>query len=325
MSSTTYTAGINALPRIAGADSRGGNQPPGSGNTSNRLIDSVSGISAAATLAGEQTLDTHLKSVPLRVVGSPVVLPIPFDKKLDANLEAGNDWVRVNLTAHELLAKMKLSLIPAVDTRLEEIVVSPGNSAPITLTKPDEGALQTAVLLMAQELSGTSAPNRDEIVWQANDAGLAIARALKLEVVRDRHFLYLFDVLELVLASPLYEAKLHFNVDRPSKHPDGATIQPVVPIPRHQSFPSGHASYSWALVELVMAILRFNPAQEEYLRALAERITLNRQAAGLHTQLDSDAGRQLGESIGRWLGAAAYDIKNYPKWAALAGRAQASW
>ena len=303
------------------------NQPPGSGNMANRLIDAISGTTAAATFAGELTLDNEEPRVVLLDAGATATVPVKCDGALATTLKKGNAWVRINLTANELLAAMKLSYNSGVAPPLANIVVTLGGSDALTMTKPDTDPkakpMQDAIAaVIAAQVKVT---NRDEIVSQANDAGLIIARAMKLDVLKHRHFLYLFDVMEFVLARPLYEAKLHFDVARPDKTPGGEAIQPFVPVPAHQSFPSGHASYASAIVELVIALVRLDPKQQAYLRVLAERIASNREGAGLHTSLDTNEGNKLGVFLGQWMAKAANENVSYPKWATLVADAQAEW
>jgi hypothetical protein len=319
------TTGTDALAPL-GYKTLGGHQPPGSGNQARNLIDSELGWSAASTFAGEQTMLNALGALVVRLWDeeSKKTTVYAHEPDLRDRLEKGNDWVRVNLTANELLSDVKLESTSRTGAASATVKVSLGSVPPITITEPDSSSLKTAVAEVAK-LQASNAKNRDEIVAQANDAGLLIARAMTLDVVRHRHFLYLFDTLELVLALPLYEAKLHLDVPRPSDPVFGSSILSVVPVPKHQSFPSGHASYAWAIVELVIGIVPLRQAQQDYLRSLAARIAHNREVAGLHTALDSAAGHLLGESLGKWMAEAAKDSAHYPKWATLVAQAQDGW
>lgn len=88
-----------------------------------------------------------------------------------------------------------------------------------------------------------------------------------------------------------------FAVKRPSEL--DPAIVPLLPVPGHGSFPGGHANMSSALALVVAAITEGRPYPE--LRAIAGEIALNRVRAGLHYQLDSDAGHELGEKLGAYL------------------------
>ena len=54
-------------------------------------------------------------------------------------------------------------------------------------------------------------------------------------------------------------------------------------------------------------------AQYNALKTLAEQIALNRVRAGLHYQLDSDAGHRLGEALGAYLVGTLADDANKPE------------
>ncbi len=310
-------------------------QPPGSGNMANRLIDSNTGTTAAATYAGELTLDMALKPVKVLVAGAAAVNPVTSDRPLAKVMDGGNAWVRINLTANELLAELKIGLAGTRGKVDAEVSISLGGVSLKPIVAPIEDELRKAIkkAVTEQGKDAIDITNREEIVSQANDAGLTIARALDLDVLKHRRFLYLFDVMEFVLARPLYEAKLHLDVNRPSiplLPPPGSTVPPVptvplVPVPKHQSFPSGHASYAWAIAELIDGIVTLNQEQKAYLQGLAERISKNRERAGLHTDLDTEDGKKLGQALGSWMVSAAKDETTYPKWATLVADAQGEW
>ncbi len=321
--SKTYSAGTNALWPLS-YTTQGGHQPPGSNKSARYLVDSFVGESAAAVFAGEQTTLEALDRVALWTDGAKATRCFDFDMLLADRLDKGSDWVRVNLTANELLAKIKIDCKGDDAPTATSVEISFSASDLLTIKRPTDASLNDAVSALL-DLQAGGVKNRDEIVGQANDAGLAIVRALTLNPIRHRHFLYLFDVLELVLAPLLYGAKLHLNVPRPSAHPAGKKISTVVPVPNHQSFPSGHASYAWAMVELVIGLAPLTPEQQTYLRTLAARIARNREFAGLHTAMDSEAGKLLGVSLGKWIAESAKDSGAYPKLATLVAQAQRGW
>lgn len=301
----------------------GGDQPPGSGTKPSRLAEALFGALGPATFAGHRTLRANLPTVPLRDEVSGKVEPTPHDAALAARLDRGVDWVRVQLTAAELRSRTTTALSTAAG--VPAISFSFGDGPELQFVAPNEADVRAAAerVKLGQSAGVT---NSDEIVAQASDAGLFIAIALGLNPVEFRHFLMLFDVLELVLAVPLYEAKLHLDVNRPNTWlPEGSGIETVVPVPSHQSFPSGHMSYATALVEMLIRVLPFQEAQTKYLRQLATRIGHNRELAGLHTDLDTAAGRQLGGALGGWLADASRSPNQYPKWATLVAAAQSEW
>lgn len=86
--------------------------------------------------------------------------------------------------------------------------------------------------------------------------------------------------------------KARFNRARPSQlAPD---LAPMIVVPGHPAYPSGHAFQSW-LVALVLAEIR--PDAREPLMEMATRIGMNREIAGVHYPSDSNAGRDLARQV----------------------------
>lgn len=71
-------------------------------------------------------------------------------------------------------------------------------------------------------------------------------------------------------------------------------INPVVPVPWHASYPSGHATQSTLIAEL---LTRVAPKSAKPLQRLAIQVGRNREIAGLHYPSDTAAGMTLG----KWL------------------------
>jgi membrane-associated phospholipid phosphatase len=81
-------------------------------------------------------------------------------------------------------------------------------------------------------------------------------------------------------------------------------------VPGHASFPSGHATQAFLMAlfieqALTVTLKAYAPIVARELKVLAVRIARNREIAGLHYPTDSDAGRQLAQSLLNTLTAAA--------------------
>jgi undecaprenyl-diphosphatase len=81
-------------------------------------------------------------------------------------------------------------------------------------------------------------------------------------------------------------------------------IKTLVPLPRNPSFPSGHATISFACA-LVLAAAARARRNRALLLALALLIALSRIYAGVHYPLDALGGAALGTAIGLLLVTAA--------------------
>ena len=77
-----------------------------------------------------------------------------------------------------------------------------------------------------------------------------------------------------------------------------AAIRPVIPVPWHASYPSGHATQAVVIARL---LARLAPASTGDLMEFAFRVGHNREVAGVHYPSDTAAGFSLG-----WQLAAAF-------------------
>ena len=72
------------------------------------------------------------------------------------------------------------------------------------------------------------------------------------------------------------------------------TIQPLFPTPNFPSYPSNHSTYSAARSEVLAYLF---PAHADEVRAMAREAGDSRIWAGIHYQIDLDAGNQLGKAV----------------------------
>ena len=103
-------------------------------------------------------------------------------------------------------------------------------------------------------------------------------------------------------AMVVQRVKVVLQVPRPSAL--SPRIQPSLPTPGHASYPSGHATQAallagllWVLVNRRGAPPAWGPVHKPMLDALAARIAENREIAGLHFAVDSEAGKALGDKL----------------------------
>ena len=86
----------------------------------------------------------------------------------------------------------------------------------------------------------------------------------------------------------------HFKrlYDRPRAQQLQPALMPMLPMPGHPSYPSGHMAIARLLSLVASEVL---PDAKKPLLALAERVGQNREIAGLHYPSDTDAGRELAD------------------------------
>ena len=104
--------------------------------------------------------------------------------------------------------------------------------------------------------------------------------------------------------------KHHFRARRPADR--SVLVQPMLITPGHGSYPAGHATQcffaSYVIAKLVGSYTNgvsttSGPTPNDLpnqLDALAARIAHNRVVAGLHYLQDNDAGKGLGQDLGKY-------------------------
>lgn len=85
--------------------------------------------------------------------------------------------------------------------------------------------------------------------------------------------------------------KARFNRPRPSRL--SPKLMPLIEVPGHASFPSGHATQSRLVATLLAKVMP--PQAEAPLSCLADRIARNREVMGLHYSSDTKAGKWLAD------------------------------
>ncbi len=89
--------------------------------------------------------------------------------------------------------------------------------------------------------------------------------------------------------------KLVYKRPRPAQVWPG--LMPMLPTPPHPAYPSNHATQAWLTAGLLGLALNGHGVLTKYLDALATRIALNRERAGVHFATDSEAGRLLAKAL----------------------------
>lgn len=98
----------------------------------------------------------------------------------------------------------------------------------------------------------------------------------------------LFDEIEPIVM----RQKVKFDRVRP--HKLDPTLVPVIAVPEHAAYPSGHSTQAYAVAFLLSAIASEQQAEFEQ---DALRVAVNREIAGVHYPSDSAAGRLLARQI----------------------------
>lgn len=179
----------------------------------------------------------------------------------------------------------------------------------VTLKRPSIGVFK----LQAEQVMRYAVLREDrmaEILTQVVPPTAYFASVLGLSEERTRFTMELMAYAQRFAMLVLMRLKHAFACPRPFEY--SPRVQPLLDTPPFSAFPSGHAteSYMFAGVMRRLAKQAAGSFLDVQLTALAARISINREVAGLHFPVDSMAGRMLGETLAEYfasvcLGAAA--------------------
>jgi hypothetical protein len=144
----------------------------------------------------------------------------------------------------------------------------------------------------------------DEIVSQVGMFGEYFGILLGLTPARNARTYDLLDIVQGIAGDATMVPKHVFACRRPDEI--DVRVAPLLPVPGHGAFPSGHATQAFAMATVLAGLVRACPncfadpdARIELLFRQAHRVAVNRTVAGLHYPMDSRAGAMLGSQVGR--------------------------
>ncbi|WP_370311347.1 phosphatase PAP2 family protein [Sagittula sp.] len=233
--------------------------------------------------------------------GSPDREPHPTGRDSWAALKAMETGPRRAVLDHALTGMFGVSLDTSTDTN-DEGRVTLGGETIVTLRKPTNAFLAQNQLGFLRTYADLRGDRLSEIVMQTGDiqsffalVGYMAPDATKWTLALNQAIYRLCTMIE----QPLKHA---FDVARPIAMT--AKVQPIIQTPGHGSWPSGHATESFASATLLTRLFynrAFDPVQQiadgNELYRHAERIAMNRTVAGVHFPTDSMAGAVLGVTL----------------------------
>ena len=86
--------------------------------------------------------------------------------------------------------------------------------------------------------------------------------------------------------------KYHYLIPRPQKM--DPSIRYEIPVPKHPSYPSGHATESTVATRILSL---YFPADAKYWQIMAEQCRISRIWAGIHYPFDNEAGKVCGNKV----------------------------
>ena len=145
--------------------------------------------------------------------------------------------------------------------------------------------------LIQKKLSGRK-DRLPEILYEAGALTKDFSRALVMNDVSHPGTAEVIDAILIAGRLAHFHYKDKFQRPRPSQlRPD---IAPVIDVPEHPAYPSGHANQYFMIA---MALTEFAPQYEQRMFDIATRVSENREYAGVHYASDTQAGKKLAEQF----------------------------
>ncbi|MGI9510239.1 MAG: phosphatase PAP2 family protein [Geminicoccaceae bacterium] len=186
----------------------------------------------------------------------------------------------------------------------------------VEITRPSETTF-IQQLDIVDQYADLRSDRTAEILAQLNAPTAYFSSIVALDNSRFPKTLELLNATLRLAYSVVIQIKHGLACRRP--HEYSPQIQPMIPVPQHGAFPSGHATEGFIAAYVFWMLLRAVRDQAtsptspsgatqyadvtwgtQFMR-LASRIAINRTVAGVHFPADSAAGALLGLTLGRYL------------------------
>lgn len=156
----------------------------------------------------------------------------------------------------------------------------------------------------------------NEILLQSEDIFASFSAVRPLDQPSKKHSAELLGLTQDLAIFLEMQVKHLCRSPRPSEFSD--QLHPIIDVPDHSTYPSGHSTEAFAIATVLSHIERAEDPIDAVLKdrqifLMAHRIAVNRTVAGVHYPVDSAAGAALGCAIGSAVAALAglTDVKEY--------------
>lgn len=242
----------------------------------------------------EALLSTGTGSSPAGPVGAPRPKPEVYEE-----LRGCADDVRMKVLVYELLEPLVISPDPnGKDSKGLRVNVLVGDAKLASIARPRRAAFEQQVAYV-EEWARRRGERAAEILSQMGPQMAYWSAALSLSGDRTPRTLELCETAMVFASFVVQKVKQMMGCPRPSTFKK--TVQPMIPNPGHSTFPSGHATEAFMMARVLQELLALTTKEEKaLLQAQANRIALNRVVAGVHFDIDTIAGRMLGECLAEY-------------------------
>ena len=232
----------------------------------------------------------------------PFKLPLPLDQA--DHLGQWDIQHRMQTCSVELLSGLDFATKgDAMTVRFIDLLASKLAARPVVrLVRPTRDIF-TAQLDLVANYAELRASRASEILAQARPTQVPFwASIIGMQPYRQPWTQALTSLALSMTVDVEMRLKHAFCCPRPSVL--SPQIQPMLQVPGHGSWPSGHATETFMVATVLQALLqqanRTGNKYQEQLQRFAARVAVNRTVAGLHYPVDSAVGRLLGTALGEF-------------------------
>jgi PAP2 superfamily len=159
---------------------------------------------------------------------------------------------------------------------------------------PDETAQELQELLRKQYNYQQRKRRLPDIMDERDNTSSQFMRVVMFSAASHPNTTVLFEAMVTVGAIVVMHYKNKFGRPRPSQLEPA--LRPLLDVPGHASYPSGHATQAYLVAQALTTVIRNHEIGRE-LYSIAEQVAVNREWAGLHYASDSAAGKQLAREL----------------------------
>lgn len=169
----------------------------------------------------------------------------------------------------------------------------------VALTRPDEDAFVQQTRLVLDDAKVRDA-RFEEILSQTGVPWALWGAPVGLQPSRHPRTLELLGCALQMASAMYYRLKHEFACPRPAAY--SPLVLPIIDTPGHGAFPSGHSTESFLVTRILRELVGEQPGStvDLYLNKVAGGIARNREFAGVHFPVDSQAGRLLGATLAEY-------------------------
>jgi hypothetical protein len=159
---------------------------------------------------------------------------------------------------------------------------------------PDETELELQELLDKQNNRAERNRRTPDILTEVSAASPQFQRVLMFSQASHPNTYLLFQAMSPIGAMIVMHYKDKFNRPRPTQlEPE---LRPLIDVPGHPSYPSGHATQAYLIAQTLSEVIRSHEVGCELFK-IADEVAVNREWAGLHYASDSAAGKKLAREV----------------------------